>query len=483
MTKSRTSSYILTLQLNTEKYQEDELNKRFEKCRKIYNSCISELFKRYNHMKESKDYRRNCKYKGKDRNKIFNELNVKYGLTEYSLQHFIVPMYNYFNIDSQSVQKLATRSFNAFQKLIFHQANRVNYIKYDELYSIEGKTNAQGIKYRDGYIQWNKLNIPVIIKNNDTYAQMAIQNRVKYCRIVKKEIKGKIKYYVQLVLEGVPPIKVNKDGELKGQIGQGSVGIDIGTRTIAISSQYDVKLLELAPNVNNIDREIKLIQRKMDRSRRVTNSNKYNNNGTIKQGNKDKWIYSNHYMKLKSKRKELYRKQSEIRKQDHYKMINELLILGDKFYVETMNYQGLQKRSKKTTKNKDGKFNKKKRFGKSLANKSPSMFLTMLDNKLKWNNEKLYKIDTVKCKASQYNHFTGEYNKKELKDRWNKYIEIQRDCYSAFLIMNVNNDLESINQDKCIETFNNFKILHDNEIKRLKELKDNGIKLISSMGI
>ena len=61
MAKSKTSSYILTLQLKTEKYQEDELNKRFEKCRKIYNSCITELFKRYNNMTESKKYRKNCR--------------------------------------------------------------------------------------------------------------------------------------------------------------------------------------------------------------------------------------------------------------------------------------------------------------------------------------------------------------------------------------------------------------------------------------
>lgn len=483
MAKSKASSCILTLPLKTEKYQEDELNKRFEKSRKIYNSCISELFKRHNHMIESKAYQQNIKNKSKDRNKIFNELNNKYGLTEYSLHRFVVKMYNYFNIDSKTAQALATRSFNAFQKYIFHKAKRVNYLKYNELYSIEGKTNAQGIKYRNGTIQWNKLNIQVIIKNNDTYAQMAIKNRIKYCRIVKKEIKGKIKFYVQLVLEGIPPTKVNKNGELKGKLGQGNVGIDIGTRTIAYSSKYDVKLLELAPNVNNIDREIKLIQCKMDRSRKNMNSNKYNSDGTIKQGNRDKWIYSNHYNKLKSQRKELYRKQTEIRKQDHYKMINELLILGDKFYVETMNYQGLQKRSKKTEKSDKGKFKKKKRFGKSLANKAPSMFLTMLDNKLKWNGEKLYKIDTVKCKASQYNHFTGEYNKKELKDRWNEDINIQRDCYSAFLIMNVKDNLKEIDRDKCIQTYDNFKLSHDKEIERLKELKNNGYKLISSMGI
>ena len=479
-----TLSYVLTLQLRTEKYQEDVLNKRFNKCRNIYNSCISELHKRYNHMRESKSYQKNCKYKGKDRNKIFNELNKQYGLTEYSLYGFVVPMYNYYNIDSKTAQAIAKRSFNAFQKLMFHKAKKVEYIKYNELYSIEGKTNTQGIKYRNGIIIWNKLNIPIVVRKNDEYTQLALQDRVKYCRIVKKEIKGKIKWYVQLVMEGIPPKKVNKNtGEIHS-IGQGSVGIDIGTQTIAISSKYDCKLLELAPSINNIGKEIKLIQRKMDRSKRSTNPNKYNPNRTVNIKNNDKWIYSNKYLKLKSIYKELYRKQSAIRKQDHEVMSNYILSLGDKFYVETMSFKGLQARAKETTINKNtGKYNKKKRFGKSLANKAPAMLIEIINRKLKYENLNINKINTYKVKASQYNHFTDEYNKKELKDRWNKGVNIQRDMYSAFLIMNVNDNLESINKEKCNETYDNFKILHDEEIERLKELKLSGYKLISSMGI
>ncbi|WLD26718.1 hypothetical protein CDIFMA2_05860 [Clostridioides difficile] len=62
-------------------------------------------------------------------------------------------------------------------------------------------------------------------------------------------------------------------------------------------------------------------------------------------------------------------------------------------------------------------------------------------------------------------------------------MDIQRDCYSAFLIMNVNEDLKSINRELCINTYDNFKILHDKEINRLKKIKSNGYKLISSMGI
>jgi hypothetical protein len=85
LAKLKTESYILTLQLKTEKFQEDIIEKRFEKCRKIYNSCLGEALKRYNHMIESKEYQKNCKSKDKNRNKIFSEINKKYNLTEYSL--------------------------------------------------------------------------------------------------------------------------------------------------------------------------------------------------------------------------------------------------------------------------------------------------------------------------------------------------------------------------------------------------------------
>ena len=44
-------------------------------------------------MRESKQYRKVSELsKGKDRNKQFNELNNKYGLTEYSLHDFVKPI-------------------------------------------------------------------------------------------------------------------------------------------------------------------------------------------------------------------------------------------------------------------------------------------------------------------------------------------------------------------------------------------------------
>jgi uncharacterized LabA/DUF88 family protein len=110
------------------------------------------------------------------------------------------------------------------------------------------------------------------------------------------------------------------------------------------------------------------------------------------------------------------------------------------------------------------------------------MFLTILDNKLKWHNEELLKVDTFKVKASQYNHFTDEYIKKNLSDRWNEFEcgNIQRDLYSAYLIMNVKGNLKEIDRQMCFENWDRFKELHDIEIIRIRKSEN---KLISSMGI
>ena len=395
------------------------------------------------------------------------------------------------NIDSFTAQKIATRCFNAFQKLTFHQSNKVCFKKYGEMNSVEGKSNKTGIRFKENTLIWNGLEIPAIIKKNDTYAQMSLMNKIKYCRIVRKFIRGKYKYYVQLILDGVPPMKINNEtGEIKNSIGNGKVGIDIGTQTIAYSSKYEVKLLELCPEINNIEKEKRILMRKLDRQRRANNPNNYNEDGTVKKGiivngkkQKLKWIKSNKYIKTQNELREIQRKQADIRKQSHNKLASRIVSQGNEVYVETMSYKGLQKRSKETTINdKTGKINKKKRFGKSLANKAPSMFLTILDNKLKWHNEQLLKVDTFKIKASQYNHIQDEYIKKDLSERWNDFGEfkIQRDLYSAFIIMCTKSNLKETDKDLCKEEFENFKIKHDEEIKRIKN-SDN--KLISSMGI
>lgn len=471
------SRYCVTFPLITEKYQETILNKRFEISRQLYNAVLSKAYKRYKSMIETKKYRQlkeqinNANEKEKKLlYKQLNEMYRQYRLNEYSLHEDIQEMQHHFseNIDSFTAQKIATRVWSAFEDLLFGDGEIVHFKKYGELDSLEGKSNKTGIRFKDGFLIWNGLKIPVKIDYNNPYEYQALKDEICYCRIKRRFIKGKYKYYLQIVFKGVPPMKINKDGEVKRHIGNGTVGLDIGTQTIAIVSSVDVKLLELADRVNNIEKEKRRILRYMDRSRRANNPDNFNEDGTIKKG-KLKWVKSNRYIKVQNKLRELYRKQADVREYQHQLLSNYILSLGNKIKVEEMNFKGLQKRSKKTEKNDKGKFKRKKRFGKSLANKAPAKLLTILDNKLKYFGEKLIKVNTKEVKASQYNHLNCRYNKKKLSQRWNDLngIKIQRDLYSAFLIQHVNDDLCNINQEECKRDFERFKILHDKEIERL----------------
>lgn len=99
---------------------------------------------------------------------------------------------------------------------------------------------------------------------------------------------------------------------------------------------------------------------------------------------------------------------------------------------------------------------------------------------MKSKGTQLIEINTWKAKASQFNHEDQSYQKKKLSKRWMIVDErrVQRDMYSAFLIMNVNEDLESFNMDKCNSRFEQFYQLHQIEVERLT-----GKKNLSSMAI
>lgn len=286
------ANFIVEFPLKTEKYQEDILNKRFEIGRHIYNSLVNVTQKRYKEMIKTKKYRTllssltGNKKSDKEIWKQRNDIRKQYGMSEYSFHEDVKQMQKYFksNIDSFTAQKIATELWKSYDKLFYGNGKKVYYKKYGEFNSLERKSNTTGIRFKDDMITWNGLKIPVVID----YEYQAMQSKICYNRIVRK---------------GNPPVKIDTDtGEMKHYIGKDDIGIDIGTRTIAISSKSDVKILELADRVENIENQKEKLLRKMDRSRRVTNPNNYNEDGTIKkQGNKKvAWIQSNHYMKYQN---------------------------------------------------------------------------------------------------------------------------------------------------------------------------------------
>lgn len=483
MARKSTPTYTIEFPLTLLVWQQHRLEKKFKIARNVYNSCLGEALKRHKRVKADKKYRTLLlEPTSKERNKQLLEIRLAYGFSEYSLHDFVKPVQNKFkeHIGSLEAQKLATRAFRAVEKLHFGNAKKVYFKTWRDDISVENKSNTTGLRYVDGNILWgdkptkkhpnpkNWLCIPITPKAKDEYAFLALMDKTKYVRILKREIRGKVRFFVQLIQEGYPPTKRNRkiaNDETK------RVGIDIGPSTIAISSEELVQLRELAPECYADEKELRRIQRAMDRSKRANNLQNYHENGTIKKGKKQ-WIYSNRYIKLRRERKEQYRKMAVQRKQSHEKLANEILALGSDIRVETMRFQSLQKRAKKTTRNqKNGKINRKKRFGKSIAIHAPAMLLTIIDRKLGYQGRSIKEIDTYSTKASQFNHLTGEYIKKQIFERWNDFgeIQIQRDLYSAFLIENTTETLDYVDINLCALRWGKFIELHHREIARLKQ--------------
>ena len=58
--------------------------------------------------------------------------------------------------------------------------------------------------------------------------------------------------------------------------------------------------------------------------------------------------------------------------------------------------------------------------------------------------------------------------------------KIQRDLYSAFLLMNSTADMKKADRERCEKTYGKFKLLHDIEINRIQ---NDGKKHVASFGI
>lgn len=548
MTKAKTPSFVLTLEMDTKEMNNQQqivktITGESEINRQLYNACLGELLKREKQMKRRRLYKKLmrksfgiskqislCETKlAKDENNVelnkikkqlqkekeevikqIFDLQKEYGLFEYSMHEYIKPMRKHFGnrVNANVVQKAATRAWNAFQKKLKGESKSVCFLPKGTFFSFEGKNNTTGWRFNNRKIVYKEHEIPLIIKENDLYIEEAlsyVENedvftyinssgkkaestyKVKYVRIIQKHIRGKERYFAQLICQGYPPTKKDKKGNIKYPLGTGRVGGDIGTSTMAFAGEKDLSMFNLGEQIKQIDdvqRKIKLLQRALDRSRRAMNPQYFDEKGRIKKGKKE-WKYSKRYLKTKNKLRELHRKLALYRKLSHQYMANRIKMYGNEFYVEKMNIRGLQKRAKETkVSEKTGKIQKKKRFGKSIAHRAPSLFISILKQKVTNNGGVFDEVNTATFKASQYDHKSNTYTKKPLKQRWNVFkdgTKVQRDLYAAFLLQNSNKNKKTPNKNLCKKTFDNFKKMHDVEITRLEKMStltlNSGIKL------
>lgn len=502
--------HTVRLLLSTTEYDKQVLEKRFHAISHIHNvlvkharKCLKKLScgKKYQSLKDeyssllkmNKLSKEDKAYKKQLSQKMTNIIR-SYSLSEYSFQAYIKVCAKQFRkcLSSQQVQKEATRVWRGVEDVLYGDGKELHFKKFRDFNTICGKTNTNGVKfYKDTCsIEWLGLNINCKLPKNKDYMLEALDSDISYCEIERKMFPNGWHYYVVIYLKGDAPRKLKTVGN-----DYNITGIDIGTSTIAAISDNAATLKELAPKCKDYNRRIEKLLRSMDTSKRIYNPNKYKSDGTIDKSNHDRWIYSKTYLKNLNRLKSLYRQKSAYIKQSHEETINKLLVESVNFVAEDMSFKGLQRKSKNTERNnkvsdikqKDGsvkhvhKYKRKKRFGKSLNNRAPASFVTILLRKAVLYGGNVYKVDTKSFRASQYNHVTNDYIKPKLSER-DKLIDgykVQRDLYSAFLLKNSNGELNKPDRDKCIYGFNRFLELQDNLIT---EMKTNNISMKQCFG-
>lgn len=521
--------FVLTLPLKVEKWQADILDKRYELLRQVYNMVQQKLVRQYIYFSQQKAYR-DCKSFEQKREFFENHpfhvkgvkgkngelCDIKFPYTYKSrggssgkrapngISDYVSKLWSHkigqnktladFGINSYIMEELGLHIMKAWEDRLYKpKSKRVSFKDYCDINSF-GSRNKKGyftgftIDLEKGYITYkykksnNKekradyIQLPIdFSREKNGYASEALKGGIESLKkllIVRRCIRGENKYYLQLTISGEKPQKGRT-------LGKGNVGIDIGPSTIATSSLNGVYFDKLADKCDNIEHELYLINRKLDRSRRANNPQNYNEDGQIKRGvrlvwKKDKDV--KRYATLKLQRKELYRKQAEIRKLQHLEMANAMLPEGDTFIVENNPIDAWVRRTKETAKTKAGKNRCKKRYGKSVANHAPAMFVSILKNKVLSLGGKFYEIDPRNA-ATQFDFSNGEFTKHEVSERsitLSNGRTHQRDMLSAFNLQHIvlqNKELKEYDIEQMEADYPIFCRLENTELERFKEAR------------
>lgn len=421
--------YILTLPLKTKVYQEHILEKRFRLGEHLYNNFLNFEKKKFYEMTKRKDYRDaqslikdltiqiNVLDKQSDKSKETKQLiqelrkqrkeqydiiyNIKkmFDWSEFGFTNDMKKYRKYYkaNLNSTICDNLSGRCFKAFEKmeseLIKDQYRNdedkvnpcVHYKRKDSLRCLTAKKNSTGIRFsldegnKIGTVKWQGLVFSIDLSKCTLYEWQALQSDICYCAVKREKIKGKWKYYIQITLKGHVPDKFDKQtGELKRQLGKGNVGLYFTSTSLTVSTEKGVKTYPLEIK-NHEDKKTELLQ-KMDASRRATNPDNYNEDGTSKEKSEIKgWHFSKAYKKYRAELYEIYRKECEEKKLLQEILANEVIASGDVFNCNKMDFKFLQKN-----------------LGKKIQSASPAMLKTTIERKLSYHDVSINEISYSK---------------------------------------------------------------------------------------
>ncbi len=452
--------FVAEFELVVTPHIEKMILRRLDAGRMVFNALLSEALKRYDLFRQSRLYQKarripkNTPEQKQARTAAFRAARDAWKWTEVGLTSYLQAVGQRFtrtwlnqHVDSQIVKQLAKRVALAVLQYSLGRKGRPRFKRKGMLSSLEGVNNRQSIMVKADenhhlYVYWGagtgseRLRVPLMIRADDLYHRHALTVMqpekgfpgLKFTRIVQRVIRGRNRFYAQVTLIGLPYQRDTLQA-------QGVVGIDIGPSTIAVVSNEAVFVEKFCAELGSKEREVRRLQRKIDRQRRANNPDCFTECGEWIKGRRATVVSRTMRSSLRRLRT-IRQKQADHRKSLHGNLVRRVLRCGSEFRLETLSYRAFQRS-----------------FGRSVLARAPGLFVSHLRRKSSEVGAAFTEFSPYRTKLSQTCHGCRAIRKKPLSVRVHACscgVTAHRDLYSAFLARFVTNEVLEL-QRACAE--------------------------------
>ena len=419
MSRTSTPSFVCELPLVLIGDDERRLHIRLDCARQIYNAVLGESLKRLSLLRQSKAFQvaqtmpKRSKEQQRERAAAFRALDAQFRLREYDLHAYAARFSRSWlseHLDANTIQTVASRAHTAVRQYQFGIRGRPRFKGKGQFHSVEGKSNRQGIRWRDGAVIWGDLRLRARISADDPVIAHALTCPIKYVRIVRRILNERVRFFAQLICAGKPYQKP------QNVVGDGVIGIDPGPRAFGIAGADWGAQVDLATPLQMSRQKQRQLQRRIDRQRRANNPQNYLPDGRVRPGPK-RWAISQNQRDSERRLAEVRRKEAAHRKSLHGQLVGTLLRLGNDIRIERNSYKSFQGT-----------------FGKAVGLSAPATFVAALSRKAESAGASVTVIPTS-LRLSQ-TCLCGNIARKRLSDRVHRCdcgITVQRDVFSAYL--------------------------------------------------
>ncbi len=389
------------------------LQSRFEAGRQAYNAGLHECLRRRDLMLQSRAYSAaRLLPRGAPRTRVFREVHRRFGLTKFEMDRWCTRKLSRSwiadHIHAQMRRAIATRALRATMNFHFGKQGRPRFKGLNQMASIAGEEPKNTLRLRDTRIHWLGLSLALEDGGDQARLRHAVVSDVRVIRIVRRRVRSRHRYYVQLVCAGTPYRKPGLD------FGTRRVGIDPGLRYLAVATTTSGALINIAPL--SIERTISRLSRAVSRktASRVALSTGDSN------------LKSRRLRHLQSRLADEHRRSMETRRNLHGRIANAIVRLGTNLYIEKNSFRAFQRR-----------------YGRTIQSAAPAAMIQHLIRKAANAGGEVVLVSPT-LRMSQLCHGCGAIVPKDLDLRTHVCVcgvgPVQRDIYSAWLAIMTRSD-------------------------------------------